>query len=97
MVQLPCWRPKVTLATLQVFLSSCRFQEAGGAQCSVVALVLGRLVLLQIRHQENVKLQWQNRPLTDELITCAAADVTYLIPLMETQVSSRALCGTVSW
>jgi hypothetical protein len=30
---------------------------------------------------------WQNRPLSEDLITCAAADVTYLLPLMEIQVT----------
>lgn len=45
------------------------------------------LLLLQVRHNaDGTKLQWQNRPLTNELITCAAADVAYLIPVMETQV-----------
>jgi hypothetical protein len=29
---------------------------------------------------------WQDRPLSAELVTCAAADVAYLIPLMELQV-----------
>lgn len=31
---------------------------------------------------------WQDRPLNDELTTCAAADVVYLLPLMEAQLRS---------
>ena len=38
-------------------------------------------------------IQWQARPLSDELITAAAADVAYLIPLMETLVSVRSGAG----
>lgn len=47
------------------------------------------LVVWQVRHVDAGKdtpRLWQQRPLTNELITCAAADVAYLIPLMETQV-----------
>ncbi|KAF6262124.1 hypothetical protein COO60DRAFT_1699425 [Scenedesmus sp. NREL 46B-D3] len=36
-------------------------------------------------HKEAVKL-WQDRPLSEELVTCAAADVAYLVPLMELQL-----------
>lgn len=44
-----------------------------------------------VRHQQNnTTLQWQNRPLTNTLVTCAAADVAYLIPVMESQV--RNIC-----
>lgn len=35
---------------------------------------------------EHARLLWQSRPLNDELVMAAAADVAYLIPLMEAQV-----------
>lgn len=46
-------------------------------------------LLPQVRHTESGKQaprMWQQRPLSNELITCAAADVTYLIAIMELQV-----------
>jgi ribonuclease D len=34
----------------------------------------------------STRRMWQDRPLPEELVTCAAADVAYLVPLMELQV-----------
>eukprot|EP00775_Hariotina_reticulata_P008646 gene8646-8827_t len=36
---------------------------------------------------------WQNRPLSEDLVTCAAADVAYLLPLMEIQVRNVKLAA----
>lgn len=59
----------------------------GSLSCSHHSPHLGARLPLQVRHQQdNTFLQWQNRPLTNTLITCAAADVAYLIPVMESQV-----------
>jgi hypothetical protein len=58
--------------------------------CLIVCLLAPALHAQQVRHStDSGKLQWQNRPLTNELITCAAADVAYLVPLMETQVRQQ--------
>lgn len=60
----------------------------GSPSCSHHSPRLGARLPLQVRHQQdNTVLQWQNRPLTNTLITCAAADVAYLIPVMESQVT----------
>jgi ribonuclease D len=36
---------------------------------------------------------WQDRPLSEELVMCAAADVAYLIPIMELQVGGNYRMG----
>ncbi|WIA32542.1 hypothetical protein OEZ86_003353 [Tetradesmus obliquus] len=69
------------------------------AEVSLSALLRTHDLYHPVRHTESgkeaVKL-WQNRPLSAELVTCAAADVAYLIPLMELQLRQlRIAAGEV--
>ncbi|WIA12399.1 hypothetical protein OEZ85_012445 [Tetradesmus obliquus] len=69
------------------------------AEVSLSALLRTHDLYHPVRHTESgkeaVKL-WQDRPLSAELVTCAAADVAYLIPLMELQLRQlRIAAGEV--
>uniref|UniRef100_A0A383V885 C3H1-type domain-containing protein n=1 Tax=Tetradesmus obliquus TaxID=3088 RepID=A0A383V885_TETOB len=69
------------------------------AEVSLSALLRTHDLYHPVRHTESgkeaVKL-WQDRPLSAELVTCAAADVAYLIPLMELQLRQlRTAAGEV--
>ncbi|KAF8071338.1 hypothetical protein HT031_001422 [Scenedesmus sp. PABB004] len=59
------------------------------AEASLSALLRTADLFHPVRHREAAKDApriWQDRPLSEELVTCAAADVAYIIPLMESQV-----------
>lgn len=87
-----CWcNPSKRLVLLQAViphgLLKASLSTIAGCTHNPCHLPVSLLPRSQVRHNpDSGKLQWQNRPLTNELITCAAADVAYLIPLLETQV-----------
>ncbi|KAI8472313.1 MAG: ribonuclease H-like domain-containing protein [Monoraphidium minutum] len=61
-------------------------QLANSGDVSLSALLRAHGLHHPVRHDsetDGAKRVWQQRPMTDDLVTCAAADVAYLIPLAE--------------